>query len=140
MFLPQELLQDDELCYNGCMKREDLDLNYFKQKLLEELSLVEKELENVGRINPDNKKDWEAEPAEIDTSSADENETADKIEEYENNAAILKDLEIRYNDIKVALDKIEGDNYGICEVSGLPIEKDRLEANPAARTCKAHME
>ncbi len=122
------------------MKRDDLDFNYYKQKLLEELSLVERELEGVGRRNPDNKKDWEAEPAEIDTSSADDNETADKMEEYETNTAILKDLEIRYNDIKVALDKIEGGTYGICEVSGLPIEKDRLEANPAARTCKAHME
>lgn len=122
------------------MKRDDLDLNFYKQKLQEELSLVEKELERVGRKNPDNKADWEAEPADMDVSTADESELADKMEEYETNTAILKDLEIRYNDIKVALDKIDGGNYGICEVSGLPIEKDRLDANPAARTCKAHME
>ena len=119
--------------------REDIDINFFRTKLEEELALVETQLNEVGRVNPDNKADWEAEPAEIDTDSADENETADRIEEYENNTALLKDLEIRYNDIKAALEKIEKGTYGFCEISGSPIEQERLEANPAARTCKAHM-
>lgn len=120
--------------------REDIDINYFKNKLEEELSLVEKELENVGRKNPDNAKDWEAEPADFDTDTADDSETADKIEEYEENTAVLKELEIRYNDIKDALRKIEEGKYGICEIGGEPIEEDRLKANQAARTCKKHME
>ena len=61
------------------------------------------------------------------------------MEEYQNNKAILNQLETRLNEVKSALEKIENDKYGICEVSGVPIEIDRLEANPAARTCKAHM-
>ena len=120
--------------------RNDIDTEYFKEKLEEELLLVEKELNDVGRKNPDNKPDWEAEPADFDTDKADENETADKIEEYEGNTAVLKELEIRYNDIKDALKKIEEGKFGICEISGQLIEEDRLIANPAARTCKAHME
>lgn len=120
--------------------RTDIDTNIFKSKLESELAAVEKELENVGRKNPDNKADWEAEPADTGAESADENETADKIEEYEGNTAILKDLEIRFNDIKTALAKIEKGEYGFCEISGEPIEVDRLEANPAAKTCKAHMQ
>jgi RNA polymerase-binding transcription factor DksA len=51
-------------------------------------------------------------------------------------------LEVRYNEIKSALKKIEESApgaYGLCEVGGEQIEEDRLEANPAARTCKAHM-
>jgi RNA polymerase-binding transcription factor DksA len=119
--------------------RNDIDVNYFKEKLEEELSMVEKELEEVGRKNPDNKADWEAEPADFDTDRADESETADKFEEYEENIAVLNELEIRFNDIKDALKKIENGTYGVCEVSGEPIEKERLEANPAARTCKSHM-
>jgi RNA polymerase-binding transcription factor DksA len=119
--------------------RNDIDIEYFKEKLEEELLLVEKELNSIGRKNPDNKNDWEAEPADFDSDSADENETADKMEEYEENTAVLKDLEIRYNNIKDALTKIEEDKYGICEISGQLIEEDRLIANPAARTCKAHM-
>lgn len=116
-----------------------MDTNYFKEKLEEELFLVEKELNDVGRKNPDNKNDWEAEPADMNIDSADENEVADNIEEFEENTAVLKELEIRYNDIKDALAKIEKGTYGICEVSSEPIEEDRLIANPAARTCKKHM-
>lgn len=119
--------------------RNDIDINYFKKNLEDELLLLEKELEDVGRRNPDNKADWEAEPEEMNIDSADANEVADNIEEFEGNAAVLKDLEIRYNDIKDALAKIENGTYGICEISGDPIEEDRLIANPAARTCKKHM-
>jgi len=116
-----------------------MDTNYFKEKLEEELFLVEKELNSIGRKNPDNKNDWEAEPAEMNVDSADENEVADNMEEFEGNTAVLKELEIRYNDLKDALAKIEKGTYGICEISGEAIEEERLIANPAARTCKKHM-
>jgi DnaK suppressor protein len=119
--------------------RDDIDINYFREKLEEELFLIEKELNSVGRRNPDNKADWEAEPADFDTDSADESEKADKMEEYEENTAVLKELEIRYNDVKDALAKIEDNTYGKCEISAEPIEEERLIANPAARTCMKHM-
>lgn len=119
--------------------RDDIDINYFKEKLEQELLLVEKELSDVGRKNPDNKLDWEAEPADFDTDSADDSERADKMEEFEENAAVLKELEIRYNDVKDALKKIEEGRYGFCEVCQAPIEEDRLIANQSARTCKQHM-
>lgn len=118
----------------------NVDTAYFQKKLKEELALVEQELKNIGRINPDNIADWEARPADFSIDSADESESADKIEEFEENTALLKELEIRYNDIKVALAKIEKGDYGSCEVCGKPIEEDRLIANQAARTCKEHME
>jgi len=119
--------------------RNDIDVDYFKEKLAEELLLVEKELNEVGRINPDNKLDWEAEPTDIDTDRADSDETADKIEEFEGNTAVLKELEIRYNDVKDALAKIEKGTYGFCEVCNEPIEEERLIANQSARTCEKHM-
>ena len=75
----------------------------------------------------------------MNEDSADPNETADNIEEFEENTAVLKELEIRYNNIKDTLAKIEEGKFGICEISGEPIEEDRLIANPAARTCKKHM-
>jgi RNA polymerase-binding transcription factor DksA len=120
--------------------RNDIDINYFKDKLEEDLVLVEQELNEVGRKNPDNKADWEAEPGDMNTDGADSNEVADNIEEFEGNTAVLKELEIRYNNIKDALKKIEENRYGLCEISGEPIEEERLIANPAARTCKVHME
>lgn len=113
-------------------------LQHFKEKLEKEKSLLEKELSSVGRINPENASDWQATPAKMDILNADENEVADSIEEFENNTAILKQLEIRFNEVKDALERIDNGTYGTCEISGEPIEIDRLEANPAARTSKKH--
>jgi RNA polymerase-binding transcription factor DksA len=35
--------------------------------------------------------------------------------------------------------QIEKGAYGTCKICGEKIEEDRLEANPAAQTCKLHM-
>jgi RNA polymerase-binding transcription factor DksA len=110
------------------------DLEYFKTKLEKEQNLLEDELKTVGRINPSNPNDWEPTPTKISVDSADENEVAGMIEEYEDNSAILKQLETQLNEVKAALDRIDKGTYGICEVTKEPIERDRLEANPSART------
>ena len=70
---------------------------------------------------------------------SDLNDFADSISEYEENTALVKELETQLKDINEALVKIKSGKYGICEISGEPIEKERLEANPAARTCKKHL-
>ena len=115
-------------------------LEHFKSLLLQEKALLETELSSIAKRNPDNPDDWEATSADIDdTSDADDNTVADSLEELENNAAILGRLENRYQDVCDALAKIDTGTYGVCEVSQQPIELDRLEANPAARTSKAHM-
>lgn len=116
-----------------------MDIQHFKAKIEEELSRVEAELATVGKEVREG--DWEGKETELDTMSAiaDPNEAADKQEEYQTNRAINDTLEVRYNELKAALERIENGTYGICEASGEPIEEDRLEANPAARTCKAHM-
>ena len=116
-----------------------IDYEHFKKKLEAEKKLLEKELEKVGRRNPDNLSDWEATPVDRDTSQADENTVADSIEDYEDNVAIVNTLETRYQDLKSALDKIKHGSYGICQVCNKEIETDRLEANPSASTCKEHM-
>ena len=122
------------------MKKNTLiDTAHFKALLEKELKILETELKSVGHVNPNNPKDWEASSGEVDINASDSADIADNIESYESNTAILKPLEIQYNNVKLALDKIKKGTYGICEVSGEPIEKERLEANPAARTSMAHM-
>lgn len=116
-----------------------INTEHFKEILLIEVSDLEKQLSTIGRKNPDNQKDWEATVPENNTDEADETEVADSIEQYENNSAILNQLEIRLNEVKSALTKIDSGKYGICEVGGEEIEEDRLNANPAATTCKIHM-
>ena len=120
------------------MNEEKINMEYFKDKLLNEKERLLKELSGIGRINPDNPKDWEPVPGENDDSTADKNDYADAIEEYEENTAILKQLESELKEVNHALDRIEKGTYGICEVSGNKIPKERLEAYPAAKTIAEH--
>lgn len=117
------------------MTNKDLDLKFFKTKLEAELNLLLEELKTVGTKNPDNSEDWVAKPTQINATGADQNETADGFEAYEENAAILNELEIRLGEVKTALKNIDENKYGVCTKCQKPIEKERLEANPAAGTC-----
>jgi len=114
------------------------DTTHFRELLEAEKKNLESELSTVGRRNPSNPSDWEALPSETGQES-DPNDAADLIENYEGNTAILKDLEIRYNLVLGALMRIDEHTYGICSIGGEEIEEDRLNADPAALTCKAHM-
>ena len=114
------------------------EITYYKEILEAEKIKLETELQTIGRRNPSNPNDWEAVPQETGLE-ADESDTAEQIKGYEDNTAILMDLETRYNEVLTALGRIEERTYGTCSVSGEEIEEDRLEANPAADTCKAHL-
>ncbi len=115
------------------------NMQHFKELLEAEVVLLEKELSGVGRVNPANKNDWEAVEPDMNTDSADDGDVANTMQEYANNNAVLNNLEIRLNEVKSALENIEDGSYGLCEECEAPIEDDRLEANPAAKTCKLHM-
>lgn len=116
-----------------------LDTTHFKKVLDAELEQLTAELASVGRVNPANKDDWEAKSDDLNVDRADETEVADSIESLDNNTGAVHSLETRLNDVKRALAKIANGTYGMCEISEKPIEIERLEANPAARTCIEHM-
>ncbi len=115
-----------------------IDTQNFKALLESQKATLEAELATIGRRNPSNPNDWEAVPQATGQES-DLHDAADLIEGFEENAAILNDLEVRYNDVLAALARIEAGTYGVCEVSGEEIEEDRLNADPAAKTCMAHL-
>jgi len=114
-------------------------ISHFKKKLEEELKAVEHDMGTVGRKNPDVEGDWEAQPRGADASATEPDEQADKFEAYESDSSVLDTLEIRFRDIKRALGKIANGTYGVCEVGAQEITEERLEADPAARTCTNHM-
>jgi RNA polymerase-binding transcription factor DksA len=114
-----------------------MNTDEYKKRLEAEKVKLEGELASIAQKSPSVKGDWM--PAAAEEKEADPSDTATNMEEYGDNAAILADLEGRYGDVNDALNRIEQGTYGICEVSGQPIEEDRLNADPAARTCKAHM-
>ncbi len=121
-------------------QKEEIDIKYFEEKLISEKKRVEAELATVGRKNPQNQNDWEAVQPDLNVPTTDRNDVADSLEAYEENREIVEILENQLNDINVALEKIKKGAYGICEISREPIEKERLEANPSARTNIANRE
>lgn len=115
----------------------------FKEKLQQEKQELEEDLEHLGRINPDNPKDWEAVKKDLNVMQSDHNELSDTFEQYEEDSAVLNEFETRLLEVKHALNKINGEadtEYGICEVSGKEIPKERLEVNPAARAHVDHVD
>lgn len=121
------------------MRTMALNIEHFKRKLEKEQERLENELSKVASQDPNNPSNWQPKPSERDSSQADENIVADSIEEYEENAAITNSLEARLKDVRSGLDKIKHNVFGTCQICKKEIEEDRLEANPAARTCKEHI-
>lgn len=116
-----------------------MDIEIFKNKLEKERVELETALSSIGTQNPKNTSDWRAKPEEDNNEESGYDENADRFEEYGNRNAVVEDLEKRLVEVKAALKRMEEGTYGICEVSGEPIEEQRLQANPAARTCVKHL-
>lgn len=114
------------------------DLTIYKEKLESEKERLTSELNAIGTTDQDQTGDWHAGVADLGESDF-ADEIADRLEEFQEREATEVNLEKRLRDVNLALEKIEVGTYGICEVSGEPIEQDRLQANPAARTCKMHL-
>lgn len=123
----------------------DLNIQSVKTKLEEERAKIEAELSTVAtKVGGD----WQAvyDKSEGDDSllenEPDSNDIADSLEELDERNALVNDvLEVRLKEINDALAAITDGTYGICKMGdgNHKIEKERLEVNPAATTCTAHM-
>jgi len=115
------------------------DIKHFKKKLEAEKKILEEEL---GEISIKKTEDgaWIPAPPQDDANLTEAEDMAHKEEGFIDRQAITGDLSARLFNVKLALQKIKDGKYGICEITGEKIERDRLEANPAARTCKTHKE
>lgn len=98
-----------------------------RAKLEEELDTVIQELADLGH-------------EDIDPTATEPDELADRMEESEENSSETAALLIRKKEIVAAVARLAAGTYGFCEECGEKIEQDRLDANPAAATCKAHMQ
>ncbi len=114
-----------------------MDIKHFKTKLEEEKSKLENELSKIAKPDTQDPEDWKTERSDLNVMTTDRNEMADVFEEAENKESIEFELEERLNKIKSALKRIKEGTYGVCK-DGCKIEKERLEANPAAETCINH--
>lgn len=116
-----------------------MDKESLKEKLEQERDDLMSQLKDMGKLNPETG-EWEATPEEQDVPETDQNDMADRFEDFEARSSMIGVLEPRLNNILRALKNLHKDSFGICEVCKNEIELARLEANPAARTCKKHLE
>jgi len=113
------------------------NLEKFKKKLEKEKDLIEKELETFTKRDRKLRGDWDAFFPSFDgeTGGASLEKAADEVEEYEARLSIEYALEVRLENIDLALEKIKKGKYGICEKCKKPISLQRLRISPEARTC-----
>ena len=109
------------------------EIESYKRLLEDELKVLDKELSEIAHKDSDN--NWVAEDntRNIDPRDNKEDDVNNDASDLADNQGIVNVLEVRYNNVKLALKKINENKFGICEISGEEIEKKRLDANPAAR-------
>ena len=115
-----------------------MNTEHFKEKLEEEKTKLEGEMGALGRKNPTVPGDYEP----VGSEQGEEPDMLDQAkgtQSFEENEGLLRDLELRYADVTAALARVESGSYGACETCGGAIEEERLEADPAAKTCTTCM-
>lgn len=116
-----------------------LDKKKIKEKLEIERDLLVNQLSDIGKLNTDTG-EWDAIPEAVERAEADLNDMADRFEDFEERSSMIKVLGSRMKNILISLKGINRESFGKCEVCKKDIEAARMEANPAARTCKKHLQ
>ena len=126
---------ENTACYYTLM----LDKKKIKEKLEKERDVLLEQMKDMGRLNEETG-EWETTPEEMEFPESDENDKADRFESYEARSSMMRTLGPRLNNILKSLKGINKESFGKCVVCKKDIEMARLEANPAAQTCKKHLE
>lgn len=107
------------------------------KKLEKERALLEKELLKFADKDKKVKGDFDTRFPDVGVQGSAPDESAQKVNIYENLLALEYALELRLKDVNDALEKIQKNDgsFGKCEKCGKEIEIARLKINPAARTC-----
>ncbi len=115
-----------------------LDKKKIKEKLEKERDVLVGQMKDIGNLNTDTG-EWDAVPEPVERAEADQNDMADRFENFEERSSRIRVLGQRFQDIMKSLKGIGKESFGKCEVCKKDIEMARMEANPAAQTCKNHL-
>ena len=113
--------------------RTDLDLEYFRRRLMEEKALAEQTIHGT-EAGPGEDRSGEA-PESGELNDYDPNHPADSATEtfmHEQNIALAQNAKDILGRIERALQKLDEGTYGICDRTHKPIPVERLEAIPYA--------
>lgn len=109
-------------------QRKDLDIAYYRDRLFDEMARLEEEREYLRRSAGD----MDGNLPEDSDSEEDTADLASSLMDKEMDMSVEEEIEETLAAIDHALQKIEDGTYGICDVSGEPIPKTRLELLPWA--------
>ena len=109
-----------------------IDVDRFREALLEERRRVEAAIENLHADHPGTISDETGEDAVYDNHLAD---TATETYDRELDYTLEENSEHVLAEIQAALKRIEEGTYGVCSNCGKPIPEERLEALPWATLC-----
>jgi len=109
---------------------------YFSKKFIDE---QKKRLENdlkdlLEKINNLKKEDPFSDPDHASDNAAVDTDVREQVG-HETVEAQIKDLNIRVEDIKAALNRINKGNYGVCQKCLRPIPQARLKIIPESTYC-----
>jgi RNA polymerase-binding transcription factor DksA len=112
-------------------------LNEIKLTLETEKIAIEQELQKIATKNEKIPGDWKSKfPfGNSESGSASLERQADEVEEYTTRLPIEHNLELKLQDIDLALNKIKKETYGFCDNCDKTIPIERLKIYPAAKYC-----
>ena len=113
--------------------RTDLDLDYFRKRLMDEKALAEQAISGTRSQDADGMNDTGTNRAEL--SVAGENHPADHatdLQMREQDAALIVNAQDILRQVERAMAKLDDGTYGISDRSHQPIPQARLEAVPYA--------
>jgi RNA polymerase-binding transcription factor DksA len=108
-----------------------MDVERARERILEEQARVWGLVQEVRGELGSTDGDETSELADYDQHPAD---SASDTFEREKDFSILEELQAELAELEAALARIDAGTYGVDEVTGDPIDPERLEAMPAART------
>jgi DnaK suppressor protein len=106
-----------------------------KERLLEEQTRLERDLNDIGSKDPTLKGRFDVMYPESGGNSDDDN--AMEVTEYSDEISLKTRLEKELKDVVSALKQIDKGVYGICRYCKKDIQEKRLEARPSSSSCIA---
>ena len=107
-------------------------LSEIKESLLAEKAELESNLNRIAKPVDTKTGDYET---TFDEVGNDREDNTTEVEEYTDNLPVEMTLEKKLQDVLLALAKMDGGTYGICENCNQEIDIERLKVNPSAKTC-----
>lgn len=109
-----------------------INLSLVKKDLLERKKRIKKELEQVAKKSSRSGSGYDTKFPQYGRS---EDENAEEVATFIDSLSVGENLKKSLEEIEIALKKISQGKYGICEICGGKISRERLKILPTARFC-----